>query len=258
MQDLKLTIVQTSLHWENPTANLAMLEEKISHNRPDTDLILLPEMFTTGFTMNAASLAEPDNSTTLKWLKMLARQTQATVAGSYIVNEKMHYYNRLVAVYPNGEVMKYNKRHLFRMAGEHNTYSAGTERLIFKINGWSVAAFICYDLRFPVWSRNINNEYDLAIYVANWPEARSSAWNTLLPARAIENLCYVAGVNRTGEDGNHITYSGQSAVYDYKGEPMVKFNNEERVETIVLKKDELLAYRQKFPAHLDADTFRIE
>ena len=254
---LHLTLLQTSLHWENPTANRAMLEEKIFALPEKTDLIVLPEMFTTGFSMNAKALAEPMNLTTFRWLKQMAAQTDAVVTGSYIVQEKGQFYNRLIWMEPDGSFDVYDKRHLFRMAGEELTYAGGTKRLVKSWRGWNICPLICYDLRFPVWSRNAGLEYDLLLYVANWPAARSTAWNALLQARAIENLSYVAGVNRVGEDGNGHRYAGDSSVIDPKGEVLFRQNQTETVFQTTLSLDELRAYRERFPANRDADDFRI-
>ena len=214
---MHITLLQTALHWQNPVANRAMLEETLFTLPEPTDLIVLPEMFTTGFTMNAAALAEPMNLTTFKWLKQMARQTNAAITGSYVVQENGQFYNRLIWMEPDGQFAHYDKRHLFRMADEEKTYTAGTLRLIRTWRGWRICPLICYDLRFPVWSRSRQIaphqlDYDLLLYVANWPAPRQLAWDTLLQARAIENLSYVAGVNRVGQDGNQHTYLGGSAL----------------------------------------------
>jgi len=258
MQDLKISIVQTPLHWENSAANLAMLEEKIWRHSDLGDLIILPEMFSTGFSMNASSLAEPMNLTSFKWMKQMAAQTGAVVTGSLIIKEKAAYYNRLIWMQPDGSYNYYDKRHLFRMAGEHDVYSSGKEPLIVTLKGWRIMPLVCYDLRFPVWSRNQGNIYDLLIYVANWPEVRSQAWKTLLPARAIENISYVAGVNRIGKDGKDIPYSGDSAVYNMKGDVLADLGNQDVIKTLTLSASDLVTFRERFPAFLDGDRFRIE
>ncbi|MEN7547965.1 amidohydrolase [Rapidithrix thailandica] len=260
MADLKITLIQTALHWENKTANLAHFEELFWQITPQsTDLIVLPEMFSTGFSMNAAQLAEPINLQTFKWLKQMAAQSQAVVVGSYIVVDAGHYFNRLIWMRPDGSYSFYDKRHLFRMAQEHKTYAGGTQKLIEEINGWKVCPLICYDLRFPVWSRSTPAEnYDCLIYLANWPAARANAWNCLLPARAIENLCYTVGVNRIGIDGKGITYAGDSKAYDFKGELVEDLRAEDCVRTISLSGEKLMQFRQKFPAHLDSDRFHIQ
>jgi predicted amidohydrolase len=255
--NLHLTLIQSNLHWHDPAANLAMFEEKIWKITQKTDLIILPEMFTTGFTMAAAEMAEPMNLHTFKWLKQMAAQTGAVITGSYIVKEGSNYFNRLVWMEPDGQYSFYDKRHLFRMAEEHQTYSAGQSKIIQNLKGWRIMPLICYDLRFPVWSRNVDLAYDLIIYVANWPQARNNAWKTLLQARAIENLSYCVGVNRIGTDGKGIYYSGDSAVIDFKGQHFFQKADEECIESIVLDKLELMEFRQKFPANLDADSFEI-
>jgi omega-amidase len=297
MQDLSVTIIQTSLYWENPTANLANLEEKIATISTQSDLIILPEMFNTGFTMNVKAVAEPMNFTTFKWMRQQAKQTKAVITGSYIVKEGENYYNRLLWMRPDGTFEKYDKRHLFRMGGEHHHYSQGTERLIVELKGWKICPLICYDLRFPVWSRNkqvvshksmshksqvisehskVQEEiphdsqpttydlktydslsYDILIYVANWPAVRSQVWDTLLQARALENQSYCIGVNRVGEDGMGLNYSGNSAVIDFKGNPLFYQKDTEVIKNQILSKQELDDFRTKFPAYLDADEFEI-
>ena len=284
MKDLSVTIIQTNLFWENPTANLANLEEKMAQIPSPTDLIILPEMFTTGFTMNAKSVAEPMNFTTFKWLKQQAKRTQAVITGSFIVKEGEHFFNRLIWMRPDGSFETYDKRHLFRMGEEDKTFTAGTKRLIVELNGWRICPLICYDLRFPVWSRNIksasyklqvvsetsklnSNEqllatydllsYDLIIYVANWPSVRSQVWDTLLQARAIENQSYCIGVNRVGIDGMNLEYSGNSTVIDFKGNQLFYQKEDEVVNSQILSKKELEDFRAKFPAYLDADDFEI-
>ncbi|MDB5256639.1 MAG: amidohydrolase [Chitinophagaceae bacterium] len=258
MQDLKIAILQTSLHWENPTANRSMLEEKIWQLKEQVDVIVLPEMFTTGFTMNASALAEPMNLHTFKWLRQMASQTQASVCGSYIVQEGGLFYNRLVWMFPDGTYKTYDKRHLFRMAGEHEVYGAGQQQLVVEWKGWKISPLVCYDLRFPVWSRNVNNAYDALIYVANWPQARVKVWSTLLKARAIENIAYVAGANRVGTDGLDISYNGASASIDFKGEVLWEEEEKEVWGISTWSADALLKFREKFPAWKDADQFNIQ
>lgn len=262
---MRITLIQTDLHWQDPVANRAMLEERIFGLPEATDLIVLPEMFTTGFTMQAASVAERMNLTTFRWLKQMAAQTGAVVTGSYVVQEDGRFYNRLVWMEPDGTVDTYDKRHLFRMAGEDKTYTAGERRLVKEWKGWRICPLICYDLRFPVWSRNrviepgppAQLDYDLLLYVANWPEVRRDPWNTLLQARAIENLSYVVGVNRVGADGNGIPHSGDSAIINYKGEVLVRHTHTEVCHQQTLSLDELRDFRAKFPAYLDADGFGL-
>ncbi len=266
MQDLSVTIIQTDLFWENPTANLANLEEKIAQISLPTDLIILPEMFTTGFTMNTKMVAEPMNFTTFKWMKQQAKRTQAVITGSFIVKESEQFFNRLIWMRPDGSFETYDKRHLFRMGKEDETFTAGTKRLIVELKGWRICPLICYDLRFPIWSRNVfpnnkhrtsNIEYDLLIYVANWPSVRSQVWDILLQARAIENQSYCIGVNRVGKDGMGLEYAGNSAIIDFKGNQLSYQNNMEVIENQILNKQELEEFRHNFPAYLDADDFEI-
>ncbi len=256
--ELKIALIQTDLYWENPTANMSMLEEKIATITEPLDLIVLPEMFTTGFTMNPATIAEPMNLTTFKWMRQMAAQTGAVVTGSYVVKEGQNYYNRLLWMQPDGEYDSYDKRHLFRMAKEHESYTAGTRQIIKELKGWRICPLICYDLRFPVWSRNVDLAYDVLLYVANWPAVRRQVWNTLLQARAIENLSYVVGVNRVGEDANGMTHSGDSALIDFKGEVIFRKTDEEGIFVYSLQKEPLTTFRKRFPAHLDADEFVIK
>lgn len=259
---MNITLLQTDLYWHDPVANRAMLEERIFNLSEPTDLIVLPEMFTTGFTMDAQAVAEPMNLTTFRWLKQMAAQTGAVVTGSYVVQEKGTYLNRLIWMQPDGQFDTYDKRHLFRMAGEDAVYTAGKHRIIKEWKGWRICPLVCYDLRFPVWSRNrqaesTNFEYDLLLYVANWPSVRRNPWNILLQARAIENLSYVAGVNRVGTDHTGHLYSGDSAVIDFKGDVLFRHSDTEIVHQQTLSLDDLQAFRAKFPANLDADSFTI-
>ncbi|WP_113923105.1 amidohydrolase [Cognataquiflexum aquatile] len=259
---LKIALVQTDLYWKDKTANMAMLEERLMNFASDVDLIILPEMFTTGFTMDAKEVAEPMNFTTTKWMKQMAAQTQALVTGSIVIEEKGNYYNRLLWVSPDGKVDFYDKRHLFRMAGEDANYDMGKERKVFKWKGWKIMPQICYDLRFPVWTRNRVEddklEYDLLFYVASWPSPRISAWDILLKARAVENLSYSIGVNRIGQDGNGIPYSGHSAAYNFKGETLGFSDSKEEILFIDLDLNSLSEYREKFPAWLDVDGFDLQ
>lgn len=263
MQDLKLSIIQSDIHWEDIGANLAMFEEKI-WQIGSTDVIVLPEMFTTGFTMRASKLAEPMNMRTFKWMKQMADQTGALVLGSFIARVHDRYYNRLLWMEPGGTFKTYDKRHLFRMAEEHHTFSQGESLLIGHWKGWRICPLVCYDLRFPVWSRNRWNaamkkmSYDVLVYVANWPQVRAAAWKTLLDARAIENLSFVVGVNRVGTDGNGVEYNGNSAVIGPKGDPIFQVEGEEATKTVELNAHSLQAFRDRFPAYLDADDFSIE
>ena len=264
MQDLKITLIQSDLHWEDTEANLAMFEEKVWQIGSTTDVIVLPEMFTTGFTMNANRLGEMMNMRTFKWMKQMADQTGALILGSYIVKVHDRHFNRLLWMEPGGVFKTYDKRHLFRMSNEHKTYSAGESLLISTWKGWRICPMICYDLRFPVWSRNKWDaaakrlSYDLMIYVANWPTTRIEAWNTLLRARAIENLSYVAAVNRIGMDGNGVEHNGNSAIISPKGDIIWSNEGNEITKTLELSANSLEAFRDRFPAYLDADDFTLE
>lgn len=261
MQDLKIAFIQSQLHWHNPQANRSMFEEKIWEIKSPVDLIILPEMFTTGFTMEASGQAEVMGTTTTKWMAQIAAQTKAVVTGSVVVKEHGNYYNRLIWMNPDGEYQHYDKRHLFRYAGEHEKYLPGKERLIVKLKGWKICPQICYDLRFPVWSRNEydNGEaaYDLLIYVANWPDKRVNAWDALLKARAIENLAYSIGVNRVGTDDNGVAYCGHSAAYDFKGEVLHGPKELEEIVVVELNYDSMEQFRKRFPFYLDADKFIV-
>lgn len=259
---LKISLIQSSLHWHNIDANLAMFEEKIWQIEDKSDLIILPEMFSTGFTNAATDLAEPMNSKTFRWMKQQASQTQAVVCGSFIACEGNNLYNRLLWMRPDGEYTTYDKKHLFRMSEEHEIYTAGKDRVVVEWKGWKIRPLVCYDLRFPVWSRNEtfadgSQTYDLLLYVANWPAARVHVWQALLQARAIENLSYCIGVNRVGEDGMNISYNGHSVAFNYKGEIMAELGETEKIMSIELTKADLNGFRQKFPAHLDADHFQL-
>lgn len=257
MQNLKIALVQTDIYWKNIEANLAMLEEKLWQITEPIDLIVLPEMFQTGFTMDVDDVAEPMNLTTFKWMKQMAAQKKSVVTGSYIVKEKGKVFNRLIWMQPDGQFQTYDKRHLFRMANEDEDFSMGMERLIVELKGWKICPMICYDLRFPVWSRNRNQEYDLLLYVANWPASRAHIWDTLLQARSIENLAYSIGVNRVGKDGKEIDYVGHTGAYSPKGETLT-FSEQEETILLDLSLDDLNAFRERFPAHLDADDFEVK
>ena len=263
MQDLTITLIQTPLYWEQIDANLAMFEEKIWSLHKPTDLIVLPEMFTTGFSMNAKALAEPAGGKTFKWMRQMAVQKKAAIVGSYIVKEGTDYYNRLYFVYPDGASVQYDKKHLFTLASEHETYRPGSDRIILEYKGWKIKPLICYDLRFPVWARSVKSdktsyEYDLLLYVANWPEARISAWDALLKARAIENLSFCAGVNRTGRDAFPKDYPGHSAIYSYDGSAMGFSAKEEEILTCTLSATTLRTFRERFPFQEDADPFELK
>lgn len=256
--DLTVTTLQTSLYWENPARNLDHFTEKISQ-MPQTDLLILPEMFTTGFTMKPELLAEETGGIGLQWMQQQALAKGCVVVGSISVKEKAKYYNRLYWVKPDGSFLSYDKRHLFSMGKEHEHYTAGSTKLIIDYKGWKICPLICYDLRFPVWSRNSTEAtYDLLIYVANWPEVRSFPWKQLLIARAIENQCYVAGVNRIGADGSGITHSGDTVLLNARGEAISQTKaQEDRLETLTLSRQALSDFRNAFPVLNDADRFTI-
>jgi omega-amidase len=262
MSKLTFTLIQANLHWEDKEANLKMLEEKISSIKERPQVVVLPEMFSTGFSMKPEQLAEKMEGPTIQWMKKIAAEKKIILTGSVIIEEAGAYFNRLLWMLPNGQYGQYDKRHLFAFAGEDQHFAGGTQRLIASVNGWKVNLLVCYDLRFPAWARQQFDrdqgfEYDVLIYVANWPERRSTAWKTLLQARAIENQCYVIGVNRVGKDGNDIYYSGDSMVIDPLGEILYQKAQEEDVFTITLDKEHLQQVREKFPFWKDADSFEI-
>jgi omega-amidase len=261
LSNLLVTVIQTNLHWEDKKANLQMLEEKINSIKAKTEVVVLPEMFSTGFSMKPEQLAETMEEETVQWMKRVAAEKKIILTGSVIIKEKENYYNRLIWMLPNGQYGVYDKRHRFAFAGEDKHYTAGTKRLIASVKGWKINLQVCYDLRFPVWARQQSQpdgpEYDILIYVANWPERRSHAWKTLLQARAIENQCYVIGVNRVGNDGNAIYHSGDSMIIDPMGEVLYHKKDEEDVFTISLDKKHLETIREKLPFLRDADGFMI-
>jgi len=266
MSSLSITVIQSKLHWQDKPANLAMFEQKIKAIKERTEIVVLPEMFSTGFSMQPELLAETMEGETVKWMQRMAAEKKIILTGSIITAEKDNYYNRLVWMLPNGQRGVYDKRHLFAFAGEDDQYTAGSKRLIASVKGWKINLLVCYDLRFPVWARQTvppvgeqkeGPGYDMIIYVANWPERRNHAWKTLLQARAIENQCYVVGVNRVGDDGNNIHYSGDSMVVDPLGEVLYSKALEEDVFTITLQKEKLEEVRNKFPFWKDADAFSI-
>jgi omega-amidase len=255
MRDLTVTLVQTELSWENPADNRQQFEALFAAQLPRTDLVLLPEMFTTGFSMNALGNAEAPGGDSEAWMLDMAARHDCAIAGSIAVREGDAVFNRLLFACPEG-LNHYDKRHLFRMAGEHKRYAPGRERVILEWRGWRIKPEVCYDLRFPVFSRN-RDDYDLLLYVANWPAARREHWRTLLRARAIENLACVAGVNRVGEDANGVDYSGDSLAFDARGEALADLADRSVLETVTFSGAELLAYRERFPCHLDADAFTL-
>jgi len=261
MQDLNLTIIQTSLYWNDRDRNISMFENYLSQIQ-QADLIVFPEMFNTGFVVEPETAAETMEGPTVKWLKNKAAEKNCVLTGSLIIRENGNYFNRLIWARPDGTLEKYDKRHLFSMGGEGEHFSPGRQKIVVEINGWNVCPLVCYDLRFPVWSKNKNinrqHEFDVLIYVANWPQARNHAWKSLLTARAIENQCYVVGVNRIGKDGNEIIYSGDSIVLDAKGWPLTHFPpNEVTIESTCLKAQELIDFRKAFQVNLDWDDFSI-
>lgn len=259
MQDLRVALIQTVQHWEDKEANLTHFETHLKKIVPGSiDLVLLPEMFNTGFTMNAKSMAESLQGPSTNWLMSWAEKLDCQIGASMITQDSNKFYNRFLVVSKSGIVNQYDKRHLFRMAGENEHYSPGSERVIHKINGWSILLQVCYDLRFPVFSRNRvvegTPEYDAVIYLANWPERRAAIWSVLLQARAIENQAYCIGLNRVGSDGNNISYSGDSAIIDPWGNTeCILTKNEEEVKILTLSYEKITAIRTQFPAFKDAD-----
>lgn len=277
MSQLLISTIQTNLHWEDKAANLAMLEEKISQ-LGKTEVVVLPEMFSTGFSMQPQRLAETMEGHTVGWMKKVAAENRIILTGSLIIEEDGQYFNRLVWMLPNGQYGYYNKRHLFAFGGEHLNYTGGGRRLIASVKGWRINLQVCYDLRFPVWARQTPGhfkrkeeeangpdspatpdlEYDVLVYVANWPASRSHAWRSLLVARAIENQCYVVGVNRIGADGKGTNHSGNSMIVDPLGEVLYHGVDLEESHTATLSKEHLNAVRAKFPFWRDADNFLLQ
>jgi len=261
MSSLTVTTIQSNIFWENKEANLKMFEEKIASTNEQTEVIVLPEMFSTGFVQEPEQLAESMDGVTFQWMKHISFTKKIVLTGSIVIKEDEHYFNRLIWMLPNGQFGFYDKRHLFSYSNEHLHFTPGNKRLIASVKGWKICLQICYDLRFPVWARqqikNNEPEYDLLINVANWPERRSNAWKTLLQARAIENQCYVAGVNRVGIDGNRIPYNGNTSVVDPLGNILYQKENAEDIYTITLKKENLEQIRDKYPFLNDADDFKI-
>ena len=257
IKNLRISLVQFEVIWENQDANRLKLDELLKPLNGSTDLILLPEMFTTGFSMHARELAETMDGPSVKWMVLQAQKTSAALAGSLIIKEDDHFFNRLVFVTPSCEIYYYDKRHLFSIGEEHKYFSSGNKRVIVNYLGWRIALMICYDLRFPVWCRTIKDA-DLMLFTANWPDARQPVWQTLTKARAIENQLYVAGVNRTGMDGSGINYVGESVVIDPKGKIMLDMGTKsDAAGTCVLSLEELNRFRKKFPVGKDVDTFEI-
>ncbi|HEY5463422.1 MAG TPA: amidohydrolase [Hanamia sp.] len=268
MSSLTITLIQTNLHWEDKKANLEMLQQKIESIKKKTEVVILPEMFSTGFSMKPEILAEKMDGETVQWMRKMAAEKKIILTGSMIIEEpsasapdSKRYFNRLIWMLPNGEYGIYDKRHLFAFSDEHTHYSPGNKKLIASVKGWKINLQVCYDLRFPVWSRQSpgepENQYDILINIANWPDKRRLAWKTLLRARAIENQCFVIGVNRVGEDGNKIFYNGDSAIIDPLGEIIYHKNILEDIFTFTLQKEKISEIRDQFPFWRDADGFSI-
>ncbi len=258
MQDLTVTLIQPDPVWEDVGANLDGYNKVVASLSDKTDLFIFPEMFTTGFSMQPSPIAEEMTETAVLWMKRTSADTGSDVVGSLIIKENGRYYNRLVWVKPDATLFTYDKRHLFRMTAEEKVYTAGEKLITVELNGWRIRPFICYDLRFPAWTRNIDNQYDVAIFVANWPSPRANAWRALLTARAIENLSYVIGVNRIGVDGNGLPFSGDSMVITPKGEPLARMRETTGTRSVRLSHDALVSFRREFPAWMDADRDMIQ
>jgi omega-amidase len=253
MRDLKITLIQAEQAWEDIEGNLDAFSRHLEQRKDDSDLIVLPEMFTTGFTMNASRLAQEMDGTGVRWLKDRSRSCRADIVASLIIRDEKRFFNRLVWAKPDGRLFSYDKRHLFRMAGEEKVYSPGDRKLTVDLCGWKIRPFICYDLRFPVWTRNFANAYDLALFIANWPGKRADHWRVLLRARAVENQAFVIGLNRIGEDGAGLSYSGDSMVIDPTGRVLFDGGRHPAVKTVRIRYDSLSEYRTAFPAWRDAD-----
>ena len=257
MSTLKVTIIQADLHWHDAEANRQQFAEAIRSLEDSSDLIVLPEMFTTGFSMDAPELAEAGDGPSVAWMREMAADSGAAVCGSLIIGDNGEYYNRFFCMNPDGKETRYDKRHLFRLANEQDHYSEGRDLVTFEQNGFRICPMICYDLRFPVWSRN-RGHYDVLVYVANCPSRRHFAWQTLLRARAIENLSYCVGVNRVGVDGNELPYAGGSAIIDYLGQDLADLGGSAGAATAVLDLEQLAAFRDRFAFHKDADRFTLD
>ena len=258
MSTLKITTFQSYLFWENIEKNLQNLGLRLSSIREKTDLIVLPEMFSTGFSMNPEKLAEEMDGTTMKWMLQQAKKFGSVVTGSLIIREDKKYYNRLIWMRPDGTYEYYDKRHLFGLGEEDQHYTAGNKKLFVELHGWKICPMICYDLRFPVWLRNKDEEYDMLLIVANWPERRSLHWRTLIPARAIENQAFVVAVNRVGHDGNEVYHSGDSMCIDPNGKVIYYKPNDEDLYTFSINKDDLISARESSPFLKDADRFKLD
>jgi predicted amidohydrolase len=259
MSQLRVSLVQQPLRWHDPAGNRAAFGALLAPLAGTTDLVVLPETFTTGFSMQVEQLAEQAEGASVAWLRQQAAALDAAITGSVITRADGHYFNRLLFVLPSGEVRHYDKRHLFRMGREHEHFSPGRSAWSIAFRGVRICPLVCYDLRFPVFSRRrAQLEYELLLYVANWPAPRALAWRTLLRARAIENQCFVVGVNRVGPDGDGVPYAGDSAAIDYLGQPLLELHQQAALGTVALECAALEAFRARFPAHLDADAFTLE
>lgn len=256
LQTLKIAIIQSNLIWEDPSANRIFFHNTINEIKEQVDLLILPEMFSTGFTMNPIEVAETMQGETIQWMQTIAKSSKSAILGSLIIKENDRFYNRLVFVYPTGELVKYDKKHLFTLAGEDKVYTAGHEKVIIDYNGFKICPLICYDLRFPVFSRNVE-AFDLLIYVANWPKPRINAWDVLLKARAIENQCFVIGVNRIGTDNNQLDYIGHSQAVDFLGNSIIEPQENEGVFILTINKNELISTRKKLDFLSDRDAFTL-
>lgn len=255
---MRITLVQSALTWQDAEANRQMFAQKLAPLRGATDLVVLPEMFTTGFSMDASQLAEPMEGPTMRWLKTTAASLGAAITGSFICVEEGRYFNRLAFVFPDGAVEFYDKRHLFTLAGEQEHFTTSNKKLVVTWQGFRIRPLICYDLRFPVWSRNEPAQpYDLLLYVANWPSRRAHHWKSLLTARAIENQSFVAGLNIVGSDGNNLEYSGDSALIDFSGQQIFQISGKEGVFTTTISTEPLQQFRQQLPFLQDADAFDL-
>jgi omega-amidase len=257
MENLKITVFQGYIFWENVDKNLQHIELRLSGIREKTDLIILSEMFNTGFSMNAETLAEPMNGKTMQWMQAMAKKYDCVITGSLIIAQNDKFYNRLIWMRADGTYECYDKRHLFGLGKEDKTYTAGSKRLIVELKGWKICPIICYDLRFPVWVRNKDAAYDLLLVVANWPEKRALHWRTLIPARAVENQSYIIAVNRVGHDGNEVYHSGDSTCIDPMGNVVYYKRDEEDVYTFTINPEELIKTRRALPFLNDADDFSI-
>ena len=258
MDKLKVALIQSEIVWENAEQNRINFSAVINSIKEDVDLVVLPELFSTGFSMNPEPIAESMEGKTVKWMQALASKKQSAITGSIVTKVDNNYYNRLLFVHPSGEINIYDKKHTFTFAGEDKAFASGTKKLIVDYNGWKICPLVCYDLRFPVWSRNVE-DYDVLLYTANWPTPRMIAWKSLLKARAIENMCYCIGVNRVGSDNLGNEFSGHSRAYDVMGEKISTIQpNKEQIEVVVLDKNHIISNREKFQFLNDRDSFTLK